>query len=108
MTSFPYRGSRDGLLLSLRVTPKSSSDQIAGIHTAAAGAMSLAVKVRAVPDKGLANKAVIRLLAETFGLAASSLTVVAGKTDRNKTVLIGGDFAKAQQAVDRLIAGMKT
>ena len=49
-----------------------------GLREAADGAVSLAVKVRAQPDQGKANKAVIQLLASTLGLPKSRLSVAAG------------------------------
>ena len=44
------------------------------------------MRVRAVPEKGKANKAVENLLARYFGVAKSSLSVVKGATDRVKTI----------------------
>ena len=99
MTS-PLRPGKGGLLLSLRVTPKSSRDEVTGLHTAADGAVSLAVKVSAPPDKGKANKAVIETLARACGLPKSAFSLVSGETDRNKTLLVTGNPA----AVEALIA----
>lgn len=82
-----------GLLLAVRVTPKSSRDEVAGLYAAADGAVSLAVKVTAPPDKGKANKAVIETIARAAGLAKSSLSLVAGETDRNKVLLVTGNPA---------------
>ena len=58
--SGPLRGD----LLSARVTPKASRNEIAGLHAAADGVVSLSVRVTAAPDKGRANRAVIALLAK--------------------------------------------
>ena len=100
MTS-PFRPGRGGLLLSVRVTPRSRRDEVAGLHTASGGAVSLAVKVTAVPDKGRANKAVIETLARAAGLPKSAFTIVSGETDRNKTLLVTGN----PLALEALIAG---
>jgi uncharacterized protein (TIGR00251 family) len=81
---------RDGILLDVRATPKSAACRLAGIHTAADGTVSPAVKVTAVPDKGKANGAVIAVLAEAFDLPKSSLSIAAGKIGRQKTVHISG------------------
>ena len=101
MTS-PLRQAKGGLLLSLRVTPKSSRDEVAGLHVAADGAVSLAVRVTAVPDRGKANKAVIETLARACGLPKSAFQLVSGETDRNKTILVSGNPA----AIEALIAGI--
>jgi uncharacterized protein (TIGR00251 family) len=94
LSLLPWRLVKDGLLLSARVTPKSSRDEISGLREASDGQVSLAVKVRAQPEQGKANKAVIQLLASSLGLAKSRLTVAAGAADRNKTMLIAGDAAQ--------------
>lgn len=102
MTS-PLRPGRGGSLLSVRVTPKSSRDQVTGLHADAAGAVSLAVKVTAPPDKGKANRAVIALLAQWARLPKSALAIVAGETGRLKTVLVAGNT----QHLEALIASLK-
>jgi uncharacterized protein (TIGR00251 family) len=86
-----WRKVRDGILLEVRVTPKSAATRLAGLHTAADGQVSLAVKVTAPPDKGKANAAVIAVLAEAFGQPKSTLSLAAGETGRRKTVRISGD-----------------
>lgn len=91
------------MLLAVRVTPKSSRDQVSGLYTAADGAVSLAVRVSAPPDKGKANAAVIAVLAKASGLPKSAFTLVSGETDRNKTLLVTGNCA----ALEALIAGFE-
>ena len=100
MTS-PLRPGKGGLLLSVRVTPRSSRDEVTGLHTAADGTVSLAVKVTAVPDKGKANKAVIETLARACRLPKSAFSLVSGETDRSKTLLVTGNPAE----LEALIAG---
>ena len=77
-------------LLAVRVTPKASRNEVTGLYMAADGAVSLSVKVTAAPDKGKANAAVIQLLAKKLGVAKSTLTLVKGETDRNKTFRFTG------------------
>jgi uncharacterized protein len=84
--SGPLRGN----LLSVRVTPKASRNEIAGLHVAADGGVSLSVRVTAAPDKGRANRAVIALLAKNADVSKSTFTLVKGETDRNKTFQISG------------------
>ena len=99
MTS-PLRPGKGGLLLAVRVTPKASRDEVTGLHVASDGAVSLAVKVTAVPDKGRANKAVIETLAKACRMPKSAFTLAAGETERNKTILVTGNSA----ALEALIA----
>jgi uncharacterized protein YggU (UPF0235/DUF167 family) len=66
--------------LALRVTPGA---RIQGIEIAAG---RLTVKVRARPHDGEANEAVLALLAEALGMAASRLRLLRGATGRDKLV----------------------
>ncbi len=50
----------------------------------------LRVRVSAVAERGKANAALIRLLAERLGLPGSALRVVAGKTSVRKTLELAG------------------
>jgi uncharacterized protein len=55
------------------------------------GTSVLRVRVKAVPDRGKANQAVIALLGRLLGVPRSALTITAGETARLKTVLVTGD-----------------
>lgn len=103
MTQSPLRTAKGGLLLAVRATPKSSRDEVTGLHVASDGAVSLAVKVTAPPDKGKANKAVIETVAKAASLPKSALQLVAGETDRHKTLLVTGKSA----GLEALIAGFQ-
>ena len=107
LSPLPWRLVKDGLLLSARVTPKSSRDEILGLRDSADGAVSLAVKVRAQPEQGKANKAVIQLLASMLGLPKSRLSVASGLAERNKTILIAGDAAELSAQLAAIVADMK-
>jgi uncharacterized protein (TIGR00251 family) len=101
------RLGRGGWLLAVRVTPKSSRNEVTGFHTAADGAVSLAVKVTAPPDKGKANKAVIAVIAKAATLPKSSLKLVAGETERNKTLLVTGIAAALEAWIASLARAEK-
>lgn len=79
--------------MSLRVTPNAGRDGIDGAEVRDDGSTVLRLRVKAVPDKGKANTAVIALLAKVLGVAKSSMTLVSGETARLKTVLVVGDDA---------------
>ena len=49
------------------------------------------IAVTAVPEKGNANAAVIKLLAKAWRLRKSDMEIVQGATDRNKVLRITGD-----------------
>lgn len=102
--SGPLEAVADGVRLTLRVTPKASRNAIAGLADTASGGKALKVTVTAVPEGGKANEAVVKLLAKAWKLPKTSLTVVAGATDRNKIVHVAGDPAELTR---RLSASLK-
>lgn len=89
--NLPYREEADSLLLHIRLTPKGGRDAIEGLIEAADGKVALAVRVRAVPENGAANAALIALLAKEFGLRKSAISLVQGHAARQKTLKIAGD-----------------
>ena len=87
----PFKPVADGVRVAIRLTPKASRNAIAGIAEAGQGESVLKVMVTAVPEAGKANEALIKLLAKEWGIAKSSMSLVAGATDRNKILHIAGD-----------------
>lgn len=83
-------GSAGGVLIRVRVTPKASKDVLEGIEAGADGVEYLRVKVRAVPDKGQANAAVIALLSKSLRQPKSTLQLAVGATSRIKTIRLEG------------------
>ena len=74
--------------LTIHLTPKSSVDKVEGWATDEKGQKVLRVKVRAVPEDGKANAALIKLLSKTFHVPQSQITLVRGATSRIKQVEI--------------------
>ncbi len=93
MSDVPYQIGPDGMVLHVRLTPKGGRDAIDGIETLSDGKPVLKARVRAVPEDGKANDALIKLIAKTFGVSASHVTLQAGATSRIKTLKIMGDAA---------------
>ena len=93
----------DGLSLRLRVTPKAAKDSVDGPLALADGSRVLGIRVRAVADKGAANKAVERTLAKWLGVAVSTVSVVRGNTSRLKTVHVSGEGDDLKKAVSRAL-----
>jgi uncharacterized protein len=89
----PFEGPPEGVKARLRLTPGASKDQIKGVATDENGVAWLTATVTAVPEGGLANKALIRMLAKEWRVAKSSIQLIAGQTNRRKTVLVTGDTA---------------
>ncbi|MCB8837439.1 DUF167 family protein [Aurantimonas sp. VKM B-3413] len=97
-----FKPAGDDLLVFVRLTPRSDRDALTGTVADAAGAVRLAARVRAVPEAGKANAALIALLSKTLKLPKSRLALVAGETQRTKTVRIAAASADLVAALEKL------
>jgi uncharacterized protein YggU (UPF0235/DUF167 family) len=79
-----------GVSLRVRLTPKARTDRIEKVEDTAGGP-ALKARVRAVPEDGKANDALIALVADWLGVAKSRVTLETGATSRLKTLMIAGD-----------------
>jgi uncharacterized protein (TIGR00251 family) len=79
------RSSVRGVRIRLRVRPGGRGDRLRGAHAGA-----LKVELGAAPERGRANAALIRLLAELLGVVRSEVAIVSGATSRDKLVEIQG------------------
>ena len=84
----PFRTTKDGIVISVRLLPGASRDEIVGPEEMEDGVCLLRVRVRARPEKGKANQALCFLLAKYFKLPKSDFEVISGHKSRRKTVLI--------------------
>jgi hypothetical protein len=103
----PWRYSRDGISVSLRVTPRGGRDDIDGIETLANGRNVVKVRVRAIAEGGEANRAVTELLAKALGVPKGHVRVLSGVTSRVKQIGIDGDPARLGEALRALTAAKK-
>lgn len=70
-----------GILLRIKVTPKSSTNKIYGVENG-----MLKIRVTSPPDKNLANEAVINVVSKAFDLSKSSIEIIKGHQSRQKTL----------------------
>lgn len=84
-----------GVRLSVRVQPRASANEIVGVHGDA-----LKVRLTAAPVEGAANRALVELLADTFGIPVRGVTIVAGASSRTKVVELDG---VTKERVSRLV-----
>ncbi len=78
-------GTTEGAFLNVRVAPGASRSKIVGVFGDA-----LKVAVRAPPEKGRANKELVRVLARAFGARRGDVEVRFGQASRDKTVVFAG------------------
>jgi uncharacterized protein (TIGR00251 family) len=89
----------------VRLTPKSSKDAIEGTGTDDAGRVHLKVRVRAVPENGAANKALCETIAAELGVPKRAVELVAGATQRTKTLRIAGEPSVLLAKLEHLAGG---
>jgi uncharacterized protein len=89
----PWRKTKEGVVVSCRLTPKSGRDAIDGVAQLADGSSVLVAHVRRAPQGGEANQALCALLADRLGAPTSGARVVVGSRSRLKQVAVLGDPA---------------
>lgn len=98
-----WRRTGEGLAIPVRLTPRSSRDCVDGV-SAHGDRVHLAVRVRAVPEKGKANAALEKLIAGFIGVPASHVWVESGGKSRLKTVGVAGDVQALERKLSSVLA----
>jgi uncharacterized protein (TIGR00251 family) len=94
----PCTVNGDGIVLSLHIQPRSSRNEVCGVHGDA-----LKVRLTSPPVDGAANKLCREFLAKLFDVPKSAVEIISGETSRHKRVRIaGGDAARLRQIIDGL------
>jgi uncharacterized protein len=86
----------DGLVLSVKVQPRASANEIGE-----ALGNELRIKVTAPPVDSAANEALVRFLAETLDCPRNRIELVRGNTSRHKVLKLHGISAEA--ALEKLV-----
>ncbi len=81
----------DGITLTIRLTPKAASNRLDRIEADADGHKRLRATVTAVPEKGKANTALIKLISKKLRLPKTTIRLIAGDQSRSKRLHISGD-----------------
>jgi uncharacterized protein len=82
----PYKKTKNGVTIEVKVEPRSSKRQITGIMDGTI----LKVKLTAPPVDGSANEQLIELIAEETGVKKSWIRIVRGLSSKRKLVEITG------------------
>jgi hypothetical protein len=75
----------DAVRFAVRVQPRASRSEVAGVHGDA-----LKVRLSAPPVDGAANEALVRLLAEALGVPRRAVRIESGHGSRTKRVEVEG------------------
>jgi uncharacterized protein (TIGR00251 family) len=78
-------GVAGGFRFAVRLQPRASRNEVAGVHGTA-----LKVRLQAPPVDGAANEALVAFLAESLGVPARDVRLVSGVTSRSKVVEVRG------------------
>ena len=81
----PLRETENGVIFRIRVVPRASRREPAGIQNDA-----LKLRITAPPVDGKANEECIRLIAEILGVKKAQVAIISGHASRTKTVAVDG------------------
>jgi uncharacterized protein (TIGR00251 family) len=88
-----YHWDGPDLVLTVRVQPRASRDEIVGPQGG-----HLKVRITAPPVDGKANAHLIKFLAKAFGVTRSRIDLLSGETGREKRVRIAKPATLPQEA----------
>ncbi len=89
MVNFPFEYTKDGAILRIKANPGAQVTEVKGMWEDKDGRVFLKINIAAAPEKGKANKELIRFLADELKVAKSDVEIVGGETDNYKKVLVG-------------------
>ncbi len=98
----PWSAEAGGVAIWVRLTPKGGRDAIEGVETLADGRRVLKARVRAAPEDGRANAALVELVARSLRAPKKAVTLRFGETSRVKKLFVAGDPAPTLDALARL------
>ncbi|MCD6487391.1 MAG: YggU family protein [Syntrophobacterales bacterium] len=81
----PVSETENGIVFNIRVIPRASRCELAGVQGDA-----LKIRITAPPVEGAANKECIKFLSGMLGVKKSQITIIAGHKSKNKRVSISG------------------
>jgi uncharacterized protein len=90
-----FRSAAGQVSFLVRLTPKGGRDAVEGWAESSDGSVHLKARVRAVPEDGKANAALVALLAARLDVPKSAVRIASGATARLKKVEIKGGAALA-------------
>ena len=87
-----YRRNGDVLTLTLYVQPGAKRTDVAGLHGEA-----LKIRLAAPPIEGRANEALLKFIAESFGVPVRQVELKQGGQSRHKVVAITGSKVEPER-----------
>ncbi|TWU05988.1 DUF167 domain-containing protein [Stieleria varia] len=88
----------ESITIEVHATPGAKRNLVGGQHDG-----RLRVSVTAAADKGKANAAIIKLLADALGVSKSSIELISGATNRQKKFRITGASSDMRDKLQNLM-----
>ena len=92
-----YRENSDGVTFAVRVVPRASRSEVAGLHDGA-----LRVRIAAPPVEGAANRELVKFLAKKFKVAPAAISLLSGANSKHKVVRIANPDAATFAELSKL------
>lgn len=105
MSNSPVVAQGDDTLILFRLTPRGGKDAIDGQAILADGRAVLKARVRAVPEDGAANAALLRLVSQVCRVPPSTVSLIAGATSRLKTIRITRPYTEMKPVFAEVLSG---
>jgi uncharacterized protein (TIGR00251 family) len=77
--------------ITVRLTPNAKQNKILGWDESSTDLRILKVQVTAIPEKGKANAALIKILSKEWKIPKSAIRIIRGETSRTKTLEVEAD-----------------
>ena len=94
--------TKDGIVFKVKVQPKASRNELAGLYQDA-----LKIRLTAPPVEGKANKALIDFLADWLEVKRSQVKIVSGQLSKIKIIKVMGKESSLMEKIQKLISSMK-
>ncbi len=89
-----YRRNGEVLTLTLHVQPGAKRSEVVGLHGEA-----LKIRLAAPPIEGRANEALLKFIAESFGVSLRQVELKQGGQSRHKVVAVSGSKIEPERFV---------
>jgi len=93
-----FREDSNGVTFAVRVVPRASRSEVAGLHDG-----TLRVRVAAPPVEGAANRELVKFLAKRFKVSPAAITLVSGTSSKNKVIRIANPGPVTREELVKLM-----
>lgn len=90
-----YRRNGDVITLTLHIQPGAKRTDVAGLHGDA-----LKIRLAAPPIEGRANEALLKFIAESFGVPVRQVELKQGGQSRHKVVAVTGSKVEPERLLE--------